>query len=112
MKKIEFKIVEMEKDDFDYKQTLLDHLNSNDWAAAHPIKTVEDVDVAFKVSAVLKGDDDKVTVEDETANYLCDLAESQLFRPGAGSEALEAIRDFKTYFIEVKKSKSEKPEKK
>jgi len=112
MKKIEFKVVKMEKGEFKYKETLLNHLNSDDWSAAHPVKTIEDIDVAIKVSGVLKGDTDVEDVEDDTANYICDMAASQLFRPGASTEALEVIRDFKEYFIEVKKAKSEKPAKK
>jgi len=84
---------------------------SDGWSSNHPIKGPKDVDVAMMVSAALRSDEDEVMVEDTASDYICSMVAELPFRPGSEEDQLEAIRDFKLYFEEVKKSKSEKPKK-
>ena len=111
MKKINFKTVSLKDQDFDYKEMLLSFFKSDGWASSHPIKGPKDVDLAMKVSSAFRGDEDGVTVEDDAADYICGMAAELPFRPGAEEDQLEAIHDFKSYFEEVKKTKSVAPEK-
>ena len=112
MKQIEFKTIEMAegKDKFSYRDMLKTFLNSQEWAKNHTLQTVKAIEIEFLVAEAFEDENDVVLVENDAADYFCQLAAELPFLPGATSEGLTVMKDFKVYFEEVKKSDSKKPE--
>jgi|SaaInlStandDraft_3_1057020.scaffolds.fasta_scaffold130163_2 hypothetical protein len=112
MKTIEFKTVKFTDTeniggDFNWKQTIKTHMSTNEWAKAYPLQTVDQIGVAIKVSALTDGKKDKVKGEDVAVHYICDCAAHLPFLPGMPLEMLVAIKEFKQYFSDLKKSESQ-----
>ena len=99
MKTIVFKKV----DELDWVELLKGFMGSNEWAESHPLQTVEHIDMAMDVSAVFRADGG--VADDKVIDHICEAAIAIKFLPTTDDDKLTAIKEFKSYFIELKASK-------
>ena len=98
------KTVEFQKEEkFNWLEIIKSYTSSQEWAESHPLRTIEQLDMAIKVSGVFEAKGG--TADDDVINYICEAAGALSFIPGGNMEALKKLKDFKVYFKELLSSK-------
>jgi len=100
------KTVEFQKEEkFNWLEIIKSYTSSQEWAESHPLRTIEQLDMAIKVGAIFEAEGG--TADDDVINYICEAAGALTFIPGGNIEALGKLRLFKVYFKELQASKGE-----
>lgn len=101
-----------ENNHFNYSAQLSLQTKSREWQQAHPLATIEQIDLAMSVNEALNIQANQAfKVDKEVADYLCELAEGLAFVTGLSNKWLQAFRDFKEYFKSVRDMKDTPVEK-
>ena len=99
---------EYQEKEWDWKELLRNQLNSEKWGRAHPLNTIDALELAMEAKKVLKDDAPmECTVSKEVADLLCNLA-NDIEWPALVDELVLPAIEFKKYFKALKEEEPRK----
>jgi hypothetical protein len=99
---------ENEELEWDWKDIIRKQMNSPEWGKAHPLNTIDTLELAIEVKGVLKdGTDMEVSVSKEVADLICDIADNVGWVALQDEVAPYAL-EFKKYFKALKEEEPRK----